>query len=135
VVRPGEKQLVLAYRFQPEVMLERFVSTADITVGAIHAFTALHQTLPGCGPEDFPHAVLYSGGAPISRRRRVHSQLHDRCCACTTLRADRGPSRDHAVPVGADTPVDPTYGARVPSAFPDPTKGSASKTRGGAVCP
>ncbi|MFC6236982.1 class I adenylate-forming enzyme family protein [Longivirga aurantiaca] len=58
--------LVLAYRFQPEVVLEAFAEhEVTFTIGSITAFNAIYN-LPQAGAEQFASVrALYSGGAPI----------------------------------------------------------------------
>ncbi|MGC0366798.1 long-chain acyl-CoA synthetase [Rhodococcus sp. 27YEA15] len=104
--------LVLTYRFQPDVVFDAIREhRPTFTIGAITAFTALLNT-PGCSPEDFASLrLLYSGGAPISPtaaqavRAMTGVALHNIYGLTETT------SPTHAVPLGADTPVDPTSGA------------------------
>lgn len=58
--------LVLAHRFQPDVVLEAFAEHAvTFTIGSITAFNAIYN-LPGAGAQHFASVrALYSGGAPI----------------------------------------------------------------------
>ncbi|OCC17251.1 acyl-CoA synthetase [Prescottella equi] len=127
--------LVLAYRFQPEVMLDAIREhRPTFTVGAITAFTALLNT-PGCAPEDFTSMrLLYSGGAPISPtaaeavRAMTGAALHNIYGLTETT------SPTHAVPVGADTPVDPTSGA-LSVGVPVPNTVVRIEDEGGAVLP
>ncbi|MFJ7724170.1 class I adenylate-forming enzyme family protein, partial [Rhodococcus erythropolis] len=127
--------LVLAYRFHPEVMLDAIREhRPTFTVGAITAFTALLNT-PGCAPEDFTSMrLLYSGGAPISPtaaeavRAMTGAALHNIYGLTETT------SPTHAVPVGADTPVDPTSGA-LSVGVPVPNTVVRIEDEGGAVLP
>jgi long-chain acyl-CoA synthetase len=104
--------LVLAYRFDPGVVLDAIAEhRPTFTVGAITAFIALLDT-PGADRDRFRSLrVLYSGGAPISPtavaavREATGVALHNIYGLTETT------SPSHAVPLGAETPVDPTSGA------------------------
>lgn len=104
--------LVLAYRFEPGVVLDAIREhRPTFTVGSITVFTALLNA-PGVLREDFESfRVFYSGGAPISPaaargiKDRTGVTLHNIYGLTETT------SPSHAVPLEADTPVDPTSGA------------------------
>jgi len=104
--------LVLNYRFDPAVMLDCIREhRPTFTVGAITVFIALSNA-PGVEPADFAslHKV-YSGGAPIAPaiadafKARFGHQIHNIYGLTETT------SPSHGVPLGAETPVDPTSGA------------------------
>jgi long-chain acyl-CoA synthetase len=104
--------LVLAYRFDPGVVIEAVRERRPtFTVGSITVFTALLNA-PGVAREDFSSfRVVYSGGAPISPtaarsfKERTGLTLHNIYGLTETT------SPSHAVPLEAETPVDPTSGA------------------------
>ena len=104
--------LVLAYRFEPNVMLDAIREhRPTFTVGAITVFIALSNT-PGVTPEDLASLhKIYSGGAPIAPaiadafKQRFGHQIHNIYGLTETT------SPSHGVPLYAETPVDPTSGA------------------------
>ncbi len=104
--------LVLAYRFDAGVVLDAIREhRPTFTVGSITVFTAMLNA-PGMVREDFgSFRVLYSGGAPISPaaarglKEKTGLTLHNIYGLTETT------SPSHAVPLEADTPVDPTSGA------------------------
>jgi long-chain acyl-CoA synthetase len=104
--------LVLAHRFQPEVVLDAIREhRPTFTVGAITVFIAL-SNVPGAGREDFSSLrVVYSGGAPIAPavteafEKLTGLYIHN----IYGLTETNSPS--HAVPLGARAPVDPNSGA------------------------
>ena len=104
--------LVLAYRFEPGVMLDAIREhRPTFTVGAITVFIALSNT-PGITPDDMASLhKIYSGGAPIAPaiadafKQRFGHQIHNIYGLTETT------SPSHGVPLYADTPVDPTSGA------------------------
>ncbi len=104
--------LVLAYRFEPNVMLDAIREhRPTFTVGAITVFIALSNT-PGITPEDMASLhKIYSGGAPIAPaiadafKQRFGHQIHNIYGLTETT------SPSHGVPLYAETPVDPTSGA------------------------
>jgi long-chain acyl-CoA synthetase len=104
--------LVLAYRFDPAVVLDAIREhRPTFTVGSITVFTAMLNA-PGMTREDFgSFRILYSGGAPISPaaarglKEKTGLTLHNIYGLTETT------SPSHAVPLEADTPVDPTSGA------------------------
>ena len=104
--------LVLAYRFEPKVVLDAIREhRPTFTVGAITVFIALMND-PTLGPDDLQSLTkLYSGGAPIapavveSFHRRTGARIH----SIYGLTETTSPS--HAVPLGAEAPVDPASGA------------------------
>ncbi|MFC7959061.1 long-chain-fatty-acid--CoA ligase [Rhodococcoides kroppenstedtii] len=104
--------LVLGYRFDPGVVLDLIREhKPTFTVGAITVFTALLNHV-GFDRGDFASfRLLCSGGAPISpasARNILQStglQVHNIYGLTETT------SPTHSVPLGAETPVDPTSGA------------------------
>ncbi|MEO9133627.1 MAG: AMP-binding protein [Jatrophihabitantaceae bacterium] len=104
--------LVLAYRFDAGVVLDAIREhRPTFTVGSITVFTALLNA-PGVSREDFSSfRVLYSGGAPISptAARGVKDKTGLTLHNIYGLTETTSPS--HAVPLEADTPVDPMSGA------------------------
>jgi len=104
--------LVLNYRFDPAVMLDCIREhRPTFTVGAITVFIALSNA-PGVEPADFASLhKIYSGGAPIAPaiadafKARFGHQIHNIYGLTETT------SPSHGVPLGAETPVDPTSGA------------------------
>lgn len=104
--------LVLAYRFEPQVVLDALVEhRPTFSVGAITAFSALLNA-PGFTKDHFSSFTsIFSGGAAISPTaeknffdatgRQVHNiyGLTETTSPMTTT------------PIGADAPVDPTSGA------------------------
>lgn len=104
--------LVLAYRFDPGLVLDVIRERKPtFTVGAVTVFTALLNH-PDFAREDFASfRILYSGGAPISptAARNLKSATGLTLHNIYGLTETTSPS--HAVPLGAETPVDPTSGA------------------------
>jgi len=104
--------LVLAYRFDPGVMIDTIREhRPTFTVGAITVFIALSNA-PGVEPADFASLhKIYSGGAAIAPaiadafKARFGHQIHNIYGLTETT------SPSHGVPLGAETPVDPTSGA------------------------
>ncbi|MEI7991783.1 MAG: AMP-binding protein [Actinomycetota bacterium] len=104
--------LVLAYRFDPGVMLDCIREhRPTFTVGAITVFIALSNAA-GVEPADFASLnKIYSGGAAIAPaiadafQARFGHQIHNIYGLTETT------SPSHAVPLGAAIPVDPTSGA------------------------
>ncbi len=104
--------LVLAYRFEPAMMLDVIRETRPtFTVGSITVFIAF-MNAPGATAEDFASLQkAYSGGAPIPPstviefQNRLGPYIHNIYGLTETT------SPSHAVPLGADAPVDPTSGA------------------------
>ena len=104
--------LVLAYRFEPNVVLDAIREhRPTFTVGAITVFIALmNQT--DLGPDDVGSLTkLYSGGAAIAPavveafEQRTGVRIH------TVYGLTETTSPSHAVPLGAAAPVDPASGA------------------------
>jgi long-chain acyl-CoA synthetase len=104
--------LVLAYRFDPAVMLDAVREhRPTFTVGAITAYIALLNA-PGADRATFRSLTkAYSGGAPIPPTV-VHAfadalgpSIHNIYGLTETT------SPSHAVPLGASAPVDPVSGA------------------------
>jgi long-chain acyl-CoA synthetase len=104
--------LVLAYRFEPQVVLDAFREHRPaFTIGAITAFSALLNA-PGFSSDHFASFTsIYSGGAPISPTaeqaflqatgKRVHNAYG--------LTETTSPMT--VTPFGSASPVDPTSGA------------------------
>ncbi|MGY1763959.1 AMP-binding protein [Geodermatophilus sp. SYSU D00779] len=104
--------LVLAYRFEPQVVLDAFLEHRPaFTIGAITAFSALLNA-PGVSRDHFASFTsIYSGGAPISpaaERRFLEAtgkQVHNAYGLTETT------SPMTVTPFGSPSPVDPTSGA------------------------
>jgi long-chain acyl-CoA synthetase len=104
--------LVLAYRFEPGVMLDAIREhRPTFTIGAITVFIAMMNS-PDATAEDLASlGKIYSGGAPIapsvaeSYRQRFGAYIHNIYGLTETT------SPSHAVPLGVEAPVDPTSGA------------------------
>jgi long-chain acyl-CoA synthetase len=104
--------LVLAYRFEPGVMLDAIREhRPTFTIGAITVFIAMMNN-PDATAEDLASLVkIYSGGAAIapsvaeSYRSRFGAYIHNIYGLTETT------SPSHAVPLGVEAPVDPTSGA------------------------
>jgi long-chain acyl-CoA synthetase len=104
--------LVLAYRFEPQVVLDAFVEhRPTFTIGAITAFSALLNA-PGFSKDSFASfSSIYSGGAAISptaEKRFLEAtgkQVHNACGLTETT------SPMTVTPFGSPSPVDPTSGA------------------------
>ena len=104
--------LVLAYRFEPGVLLDAIREhRPTFTVGAITVFIALANT-PGVTREDLASLrAVYSGGAPISpvRAQRFSDAFGIYIHNIYGLTETTSPS--HGVPLGVEAPVDPASGA------------------------
>jgi long-chain acyl-CoA synthetase len=104
--------LVLAYRFEPQVVLDAFVEHRPaFTIGAITAFSALLNA-PGFTKDHFASFTsIYSGGAAISPTAEqgflaaTGKQVHNAYGLTETT------SPMTVTPFGAPSPVDPTSGA------------------------
>jgi long-chain acyl-CoA synthetase len=104
--------LVLAYRFEPQVVLDAFLEhRPTFTIGAITAFTALLNA-PGMTADHFASFTsIYSGGAAISptaERRFLEAtgkQVHNAYGLTETT------SPMTVTPFGSPSPVDPNSGA------------------------
>ncbi|WP_346622753.1 AMP-binding protein [Blastococcus montanus] len=104
--------LVLAYRFEPQVVLDAFAEHRPaFTIGAITAFTALLNA-PGFSKDHFSSFTsIYSGGAAISPTaeqkflKATGKQVHNAYGLTETT------SPMTVTPFGAASPVDPTSGA------------------------
>ncbi len=104
--------LVLAYRFEPQVVLDAFVEHRPaFTIGAITAFSALLNA-PGFSKEAFASFTsIYSGGAAISPAAErgfleaTGKQVHNAYGLTETT------SPMTVTPFGSPSPVDPTSGA------------------------
>ncbi|SDN34354.1 long-chain acyl-CoA synthetase [Geodermatophilus siccatus] len=104
--------LVLAYRFEPQVVLDAFLEHRPaFTIGAITAFSALLNA-PGVSRDHFSSFTsIYSGGAPISpaaERRFLEAtgkQVHNAYGLTETT------SPMTVTPFGSPSPVDPESGA------------------------
>ncbi len=104
--------LVLAYRFEPQVVLDAFREHRPaFTIGAITAFSALLNA-PGFTQDHFASFTsIYSGGAAISPTAEkgfleaTGKQVHNAYGLTETT------SPMTVTPFGAPSPVDPTSGA------------------------
>ncbi|WP_104522984.1 AMP-binding protein [Blastococcus atacamensis] len=104
--------LVLAYRFEPQVVLDAFAEhRPTFTIGAITAFTALLNA-PGFTKDHFASfRSIYSGGAAISPTAEkafleaTGIQVHNAYGLTETT------SPMTVTPFGSPSPVDPTSGA------------------------
>ncbi|MGY1724977.1 AMP-binding protein [Blastococcus sp. SYSU DS0533] len=104
--------LVLAYRFEPQVVLDAFAEHRPaFTIGAITAFTALLNA-PGFTRDHFASFTsIYSGGAAISPTAEQNflaatgKQVHNAYGLTETT------SPMTVTPFGAPSPVDPVSGA------------------------
>ncbi|MER7396022.1 AMP-binding protein [Streptomyces sp. NPDC000151] len=104
--------LVLAHRFHPGVVLDALREhRPTFTVGAITVFISLAGA-PEASRDDFSSLrVVYSGGAPIAPavnerfEKATGRYIHN----IYGLTETNSPS--HAVPLGAQAPVDPVSGA------------------------
>jgi long-chain acyl-CoA synthetase len=104
--------LVLAYRFEPQVVLDAFVEHRPaFTIGAITAFSALLNA-PGFSREAFDSFTsIYSGGAAISPAAErgfleaTGKQVHNAYGLTETT------SPMTVTPFGSPSPVDPNSGA------------------------
>ena len=104
--------LVLAYRFEPQVVLDAFVEhRPTFTIGAITALNALLNA-PGFSRDHFSSFTsVYSGGAAISPtaerafREATGIQVHNAYGLTETT------SPMTVTPFGSPSPVDPTSGA------------------------
>jgi long-chain acyl-CoA synthetase len=104
--------LVLAYRFEPQVVLDAFLEHRPaFTIGAITAFSALLNA-PGFRKEHFDSFTsIYSGGAAISPAAErgfseaTGKQVHNAYGLTETT------SPMTVTPFGSPSPVDPTSGA------------------------
>ncbi len=104
--------LVLAYRFEPGVLLDAIREhRPTFTVGAITVFIALANA-PGVTRDDLSSLrAVYSGGAPISpaTAQRFSDDFGIYIHNVYGLTETTSPS--HGVPLGVEAPVDPTSGA------------------------
>ncbi|MGY2085768.1 AMP-binding protein [Blastococcus sp. SYSU DS0539] len=104
--------LILAYRFEPQVVLDAFAEHRPaFTIGAITAFSALLNA-PGFSKDHFASFTsVYSGGAAISPTAEQNflaatgKQVHNAYGLTETT------SPMTVTPFGAASPVDPTSGA------------------------
>jgi long-chain acyl-CoA synthetase len=104
--------LVLAYRFEPQVVLDAFAEHRPaFTIGAITAFSALLNA-PGFSKDHFTSFTsIYSGGAAISPTaeqgflKATGKQVHNAYGLTETT------SPMTVTPFGSPSPVDPTSGA------------------------
>ena len=105
-------ELVLTYRFEPDVLLDAIRERRPtFTVAAITVFIAI-ANMPGVTREDLASLrSTYSGGAPVTPAwaARFEDQFGIRIHSMYGLTETTSPS--HAVPYGAEAPVDPTSGA------------------------
>ncbi|HEU0101225.1 MAG TPA: AMP-binding protein [Mycobacteriales bacterium] len=108
----GPNNLVLAYRFEPQVVLDALVEhRPTFTIGAITAFSALLNA-PGFTKDAFSSLTsVYSGGAAISPtaeqgfKAATGKQVHNAYGLTETT------SPMTVTPFGSPSPVDPTSGA------------------------
>ncbi|ACY96821.1 MULTISPECIES: class I adenylate-forming enzyme family protein [Thermomonospora] len=104
--------LVLMYRLDPQVTIETVrAERATFTVGSITVFIAL-MNAPNADREALASLTkIYSGGAPIppSTVKAFQSAFGHYIHNIYGLTETTSPS--HAVPLGADAPVDPASGA------------------------
>ena len=105
-------ELVLAYRFDAGVVVDAMRERRPtFTVAALPVYIALAET-PGVGPQDLTSLrAAYSGGAPVTPAwaNRFREQFGVSIHSMYGLTETTSPS--HAVPLGADAPVDPSSGA------------------------
>ena len=105
-------ELVLAYRFDTGVVVDALRERRPtFTVAALPVYIALADT-PGVEPEDLVSLrAAYSGGAPVTPAwaSRFRKQFGVSIHSIYGLTETTSPS--HAVPLGAEAPVDPTSGA------------------------
>jgi long-chain acyl-CoA synthetase len=105
-------ELVLAYRFDAGVVVDAFRERRPtFTVAALPVYIALADT-PGVEARDLASLrAAYSGGAPVTPawasrfREKFGISIHSMYGLTETT------SPSHAVPLGAEAPVDPTSGA------------------------
>ena len=104
--------LVLAYRFEPSVVLDAFLEhRPTCTIGAITAFSALLNTPTFTKDHFSSFESIYSGGAAISPTaeqgflRATGKQVHNAYGLTETT------SPMTVTPFGSPSPVDPTSGA------------------------
>jgi long-chain acyl-CoA synthetase len=104
--------LVLAYRFEPQVVLDAFLEhRPTFTIGAITAFTALLNA-PGMTADHFASFTsIYSGGAAISptAERRFFEATGKQVHNAYGLTETTSPMT--VTPFGSPSPVDPNSGA------------------------
>ncbi len=108
----GPNTLVLAYRFEPQVVLDALAEhRPTFTIGAITAFSALLNA-PGFDKDAFTSfQSIYSGGAAISPTaeqaflKATGKQVHNAYGLTETT------SPMTVTPFGSPSPVDPTSGA------------------------
>ena len=104
--------LVLAYRFEPSVMIEAIRDErATFTVGSITVFIALMNAPDADRDALASLSKIWSGGAPIppSTVKAFQAQFGQYIHNVYGLTETTSPS--HAVPSGATAPVDDTTGA------------------------
>ena len=104
--------LVLAYRFEPSVILEVLrTERPTFTVGSVTVFIAL-MNAPGATIGDFASLrVVYSGGAPIAPAVLAEVEARTGVYLHNIYGLTETTSPSHAVPLGRRAPVDPTSGA------------------------
>ena len=105
-------ELVLTYRFDSGVVVGALRERRPtFTVAALPVYIALADT-PGVEPQDLASLrAAYSGGAPVTPAwaNRFREQFGVSIHSMYGLTETTSPS--HAVPLGAEAPVDPTSGA------------------------
>ena len=105
-------QLVLFYRFDPDVLVDVLREhRPTFTVAALPVYIALASTPAATAGDLSSMRAAYSGGAPVTPAwaRRFEEQFGVRIHSMYGLTETTSPS--HAVPLGAQAPVDPTSGA------------------------
>lgn len=105
-------QLVLAYRFQPAVVLDAFVThRPTFIIGAITAFIAL-MNQPAATPTHFESFdALYSGGAPIAPAVVQAFKARFGRSIRSTYGMTELCAPSHLSPPEGEIPVDPASGA------------------------
>jgi len=104
--------LVLAYRFEPEVILEVLrTARPTFTVGSITVFISLVNHARA-RREDFSSLrVVYSGGAPIAPAVLVDFEARTGVYIHNIYGLTETTSPSHAVPLGRRAPIDDASGA------------------------
>jgi long-chain acyl-CoA synthetase len=104
--------LVLAYRFDPQVIVEAIKrQQATFTVGSITVFIALMNT-PDASQDDLASlSKIYSGGAPIPPSTVEEFRKHFGHYIHNIYGLTETTSPSHGVPFGREAPVDEASGA------------------------
>jgi long-chain acyl-CoA synthetase len=104
--------LVLAHRFQPEVMLDALREhRPTFTIAAITALTRLAAESPSPAEDFASLRAVYSGGAPIAPAVNEAFQARTGIYIHNIYGLTETNSPTHATPLGARAPVDPVSGA------------------------